>query len=128
MENDVLNRKETQDWAVNIVVGIGGYKRVLSEGGIEKLKNIFDKMANSKKVVFLLVDDYESMRILKLEEWYNKINNKSGIWIGPDVNDQSMIEAEDITAEEAKLSFEGMAYEIDESKCKLIKTILEGED
>ena len=128
LENDVLNRKETQDWAVNIVVGIGGYKRVLSEGGIEILKNIFDKMANSKKVVFLLVDDYESMRILKLEEWYNKINNKSGIWIGPDVNDQSMIEAEDITAEEAKLSFEGMAYEIDESKCKLIKTILEGED
>ena len=128
IENDVLNRKETQDYAVNIVVGVGSYKKYLSKAGALIFKNTFNNTANSKKVIFLLIDDYDKMRTLKLEEWYNQIDENRGIWLGNNVNNQSLINTNEINSEEAKLNFNGMAYQIEDSEPKLIKTVLEGED
>ncbi len=128
IERDVLNRKENQDWAVNIVLGIGSYKKYLSKGGIEIFQNTFNNIKNSKKSIFILIDDYDKLRTLKLEPWYDQIDDKSGIWLGNDVNEQSIITANEADAENSKLNFPGMAYQVEDSVPKFIKTVLEGED
>ena len=128
IENDVLNRKETQDWAVNIVVGIGSYKKTLSKAGIEIFKNTFNSIAKSKKSIFILVDDYDKLRTMKLEEWYSQVDESHGIWLGGDVNGQSLITVNEVNPENEKLNFEGMGYEVIDNEGIFIKTILEGED
>lgn len=128
IENDVLNRKETQDYAVNIVIGVGSYKKYLSKAGILIFKNAFTNVPKSKKISFILVDDYDKLRTLKLEEWFNQVDDNRGIWLGEDVSSQSMISTTEINPEEVKLNFPGMAYLIENNEPKLIKTILEGED
>ena len=128
IERDVLNRKETQDWAINIVLGIGSYKKYLSKAGMEIFHNTFNNIKNSKKIIFLLIDDYDKLRTLKLEEWFDQVDDKSGIWLGNDVNEQSIITANEADTENRKLNFEGMAYQVEDSVPKFIKTVLDGED
>ena len=50
LENDVLTRNDSQDYAVNILIGAAQYKKVLSKGGIEIYQNLFDKLSSSKKM------------------------------------------------------------------------------
>lgn len=128
LEHDVLTRKDTQDWAINIVIGIGSYKKKLSKGGILIFENIFKNLNNSKKVIFIFVDDYDKLRLLKLEDWYSQVDDSHGVWFGSDVSSQSLINVEEINHDGDNLDFDGMAYQVDEGKSKLIKTILEGED
>ena len=65
---------------------------------------------------------------MKLEEWYSQVDESHGIWLGGDVNGQSLITVNEVNPENEKLNFEGMEYEVIDNEGIFIKTILEGED
>lgn len=128
LEKDVLTRTETQDFAVNIILGVGQYKRKLSKGGSEIFKNLFDNVFNSKKSIYILLDDYEKIRTLKFEKWFEKVDTSSGLWLGVNFANQSIINIEDINNEDKKFDYDGLAYNVSSKKYKVIKTVLDGDD
>lgn len=128
IEKDVLSRTETQDNAINIIIGIGNYKQKLKSGGIEIFQSIFDKLPNSKKETFILIDDYDKIKNLKLEKWYSQINNNEGIWLGPGLSNQSVFATGEITQEDKKYNYEGLAYTITSAKYTVIKTVMDGDE
>ena len=128
IEKDVLSRTETQDNAINIIIGIGNYKQKLKSGGIEIFQSIFDKLPNSKKETFILIDDYDKIKNLKLEKWYSQINNNEGIWLGPGLNNQTVFATGEITQEDKKYNYEGLAYTITSAKYTVIKTVMDGDE
>ncbi len=128
LENDVLTRNETQDYAINVIIGAGQYKKKLSKGGIEIFNNMFDKVSNSKKIIFILIDDYDKIRTLKLESWYASVNTGFGIWLGPGFSSQSLISSGELTQDDKKYNFEGLAYSVTNSNYTVIKTVLDGDD
>lgn len=128
LENDVLTRKDSQDYAINVVIGAGQYRKKLAKGGIEIFNNMFSKVPESKKISFILIDDYDKIRTLKLESWYSNVNTGYGIWLGPGFSSQSVISSNELTQDDKKYNFEGLAYTVINSNYTVIKTILDGDE
>lgn len=127
LEKDVLSRTESQDYGVNLIIGAGQYKSKLSKGGIEIFKNLFSNLPNSKKSIYVLIDDYDKLRTLKLEEWFNAVNDSKGIWLGTEFSNQSLIKCEPVKSEDKKYNYAGLAFDVENEKYKVIKTIMDNE-
>ncbi len=128
LENDVLTRKDNQDMGINIIIGVGGFKKALSEPGLEIFNNLFNNIVNSKKNIFILIDNYDKLRMRKMEPWYHIINTTRGIWLGPGFDSQSMISSNEVSLEDKKYKFEGLGFMVDDANYTVIKTMLDGDD
>ncbi len=128
LEKDVLTRTETQDYGINLIFGVGQYKRKLSKGGIEIFKNVFNNIPNSKKSIYILIDDYDKLRSLKLEDWFDKVNTNKGIWLGEGLSNQSLFNVKEVSNEDKKYNYEGLAFNILNSDYKVIKTMMDGDE
>ncbi len=125
---DIKRRTEMQDYGINIIIGAAQYKRKLSDAGIELYQKIFDGMGNSKKTIYILVDEYDKIRNLKLESWYTQINTGKGIWLGNGFSSQSIFSCNELTSEDKKYNYDGLAYTITDAKYNVIKTVMDGDD
>lgn len=128
LEKDAKERSEIQDYGITLLLGVGSFKKVLSAAGTEIAESMFSLISNSKKSIYIFVDNYEKLRILKLESWFNKVDTTNGLWLGQGLSSQSMFLVEDISSDDRKYDFEGMAYHIEDSKYTLIKTMMDSEE
>ncbi len=127
LEKDVLTRTESQDYGINIVIGAGNYKNVLSEAGVKTFQNLFENLSKSKKVIFILVDNYESIRNLTVEKWYREMDLKQGIWLGRGLDSQSLYDIE-IRSEDNKYHYPGLGYIISDDNYDVIKTMMDKDE
>lgn len=125
LENDVATRTEAQDCGVNLLIGAGGYKNALGEEGLESFKKVFAGLPKSKKSVYVLIDNYDQLRGLKLEEWFGMVNTGTGMWLGPGLDSQSLFECGEMTGEDKKFSYNGLAFNIKDKEYKVVKTIMD---
>ena len=128
LEKDVLTRTDAQDFAVNIILGAGQFKRKLSKGGIEIFKNLLKNLPNSKKSIYIFIDDYDKLRILKLETWFEQIDTSTGLWLGTGFANQSIFTNKEVSSEDKKYDYSGLAYNISNGEYKVIKTVMDGDD
>jgi S-DNA-T family DNA segregation ATPase FtsK/SpoIIIE len=125
---DVKNRKETQPLAINIILGVGSIKGSLDSVGQNFVEEMFNNIPNSKQNIFILVDEYKKFKLLKLQPWFNNVDTTSGLWLGPGIETQSVLVTNELSDEDKKYSFDGMAYLIHNSTYSLIKTMMDGDD
>ncbi len=128
LEKDVLTRTDAQDFGINIIIGAGQYKRHLSKGGVEIFKNVFNSLPKSKKSIYILIDDYDKIRTLKLEKWFDQVDTSNGLWLGTNFANQSMFSCKPVSAEDKKYDYEGLAFNIINKDYKVIKTLMDGDD
>ena len=128
LEKDTLTRTNTQALAINIIIGIGQYKRKLSKGGIEIFRNMFNNVQNSKQSIYILIDDYDKIRTLKIEKWFEQVNIENGIWLGQGLANQSLFETQKISTEDKKYDYENLAFNITNKEYKVIKTMADGDE
>ena len=128
LEKDVLTRTDTQDFAVNIILGVGQFKRKLSKGGVEIFKNLLENLPNSKKSSYIFIDDYDKLRIIKLEKWFEQVDTSTGLWLGINFANQSMFNNNEVSSEDKKYDYPGLAYNISNGEYKVIKTVMDGDD
>lgn len=125
LEKDAETRTDSQDCGITFVIGAGRYKQNLSAAGQEIFRSLMSKIANSKKNIYLLIDSYDSIRTLKLEEWFNEVNPKNGIWLGPGLGQQSIIESKEPSDEDKKFNYPGLAYIVKDGEYIVTKTVLD---
>ena len=128
LENDVLNRTDSQDLAINIVIGVGEFKKILSKGGQEIFDNLFNNIIKAKKTIYILIDDYDKIKMLRLESWFNYINTTNGIWLGPGFESQSLISSNEVNKDDRRYTFDGLAYTVKDTAYTVVKTVMDGED
>ncbi len=63
------------------------------------------------------------MKKLENEEWYKKLTINNGIWIDQGINIQNIIKADNITVYDSNEEFNGLAYNVKDSKYEVIKLI-----
>ncbi|MBR2708866.1 type VII secretion protein EssC [Candidatus Saccharibacteria bacterium] len=127
LENDVRTRTDTQDYAVSLVIGAGQYKNFLSNEGIEKFKSVFEHLGESKNLSYVLIDDYDKVRQLQLEEWFTMFNSR-GVWLGQGLANQSLFDCKEVLDEDKKYDFEGLAFNIADGDYKVIKTMMDKDE
>jgi S-DNA-T family DNA segregation ATPase FtsK/SpoIIIE len=126
---DVEERQSSQDQAINIIIGAGQIKQKLSEAGNYIANKMFNKINESQKITFILVDDYEKLRTVRLEKWFNEIADPtSGIWLGEGASNQSLFKINEISSEDKKYDFAGLAFSIEGGEYKVIKTVMDGDE
>lgn len=128
LEKDTLTRAENQDYGVNLIIGAGQFKNRLSKGGIEIFRNLFDHLKDSKKTVYVLIDDYDKLRSLKLESWFTSVDTTRGLWLGQGLTSQGLIECEPIKSEDKKYNYPGLGFEVEDKKYKVIKTLMDSDE
>ena len=128
LEKDVLSRTETQDWAVTLVLGAGSFKSKLSEAGQLIFTNLFENISTSHKNIYVLVDDYENIKNLKVESWFRQVDLSNGIWIGKGFENQNMFTTNTITQEDKKQDFEGLGFCIESGIYNVVKVVLDGDE
>lgn len=128
LEKDILTRNETQDWAVNIIVGIGSYKDKLSKGGKLIFENLFNNIKSSHKNIYILMDDYEKIKGIKPEPWFSQFDLSNGLWIGKGFETQSILSSNMMSQEDKKLQFEGIGYTVISGVYNIIKVVRDGDD
>ena len=128
LEKDILSRNETQDWAVNIVLGAGKFKSKLSEAGQLIFNNLFNHINQSHKNIYILVDDYESIRNLKFEDWFEQVDLTNGIWLGNDFENQSLFTTNTVSQEDKRLHFKGVGYIVESGTYNVAKMVMDGDD
>ena len=128
IDKDVQSRTETQPLAINIILGAGSIKGKLDKVGQDFADSMFGGAANSKQNIFFLIDDYKKFKLLKLQPWYNTMDTTKGMWLGPGIESQSVLVTNELSEEDKKYNYEGMAYLIKDSTYTLIKTMMDGDD
>ena len=128
LANDVASRTETQPLAINIIIGAASLKSSLDKVGMEFAQKVFDGILASHKNLFVLIDDYKKFKLLKLETWFSSVDTSSGLWLGAGIDSQSILVTNELSEEDRKYNYEGMAYVIQNGTYTLIKTMMDGDD
>ena len=128
LEKDVTDRNDTQPLAINLIIGAASIKQVLPADAAVHAMNMFAHMDQAKQNIYILIDNYKQFKLLKLEPWYNKINTSNGIWLGQGIESQSVLVTNDLSEEDKKYNYEGMAYFVNNGSYTLIKTMMDGDD
>ena len=73
---------------------------------------LFNNLKNTTNSVYILIDDYDKLRNLKLEDWFADIDVTKGLWLGPGLENQSLFECEEVRSEDRKYNFEGLGFSL----------------
>jgi S-DNA-T family DNA segregation ATPase FtsK/SpoIIIE len=124
LEKDIEVRSKQSSCGINIIIGAGRYKQVLNQQGQASFENIIKTVDKSNQTIYIFIDDYESIRTFKAEEWFNKIG-KNGLWLGPSPNAQTLFEGLKFTDEDINYNFPGLAYKITGDEYDVIKLAID---
>lgn len=128
LEKDAETRTESQDYGITFIIGAGRFKNVLTAAGADIFRSLMEKTKDSKKNIYLLIDDYEPLRTLKLEKWFNAVDTKNGIWLGTGLDSQSLFDCNEPGNEDKKYNFRGQAFTINDKELTLTKVVLDKDE
>ncbi len=126
--SNLKNDKTSKVKNMYVFIGPGAIKNVVSENTYEIIKKIFTNVNSLENNFFVFADDYDNIKNLKLEDWFQSgVNNSNGIWLGEGIANQMMINVSDLSLDDRKRSFPYMGYTIVNGKSKCIKCVLDEE-
>jgi type VII secretion protein EssC, C-terminal domain len=127
LNNRIMQNKNDEDKKfVNIFVGIGLIKNLLSPNGRAVLSNLFNNSSSISNSYYIFMDSYPSYKNLQIESWYQgNIDPSYGIWLGEDVSNQVAISISNLTLEERKNVYFCMAYVVTRGQHKAIKHVVD---
>ena len=128
LEKDLRERTIQQDHGITLIIGAGLMKGKLSDAGKLMIDQYFEALEKANKSTVILVDVYDRMKLLKIENWYQSMNTSHGIWIGTGLENQNVFNVKSVSMEERKLNFEGLAFLIEDTNYTVIKTVMDGEE
>ena len=127
LNKDSKQRGEDQAFAIDIILGAGQIKNKLGDYGLEQLNELLGGIGTTNSTCVLLVDSYQSLKTLKIEPWFARLNNNFGLWIGRGLENQNIFNVKELAVDERKLNYEGMAFIIEDGNYTIIKTVLDEE-
>ena len=125
---EILDDSQSEP-VINVFLGIGEYKNNLNEDEIEAFNSIMNNLDTFKNQTFIFIDNYNSLTKIIDESWFKNINTTSGIWVGNDIDMQTVFKLENLNTYDAEESFKDIIYKIIDNKYEVIKGIgVEEED
>lgn len=129
INNEIVAETKSEKTNIYILVGASALKEKLKETGKTILNNLFMASSTFKKSYFILIDNYSGIKTLQLEDWYQtEVDNTSGIWIGPNIGSQVIINLNNLSMEERKINFPQIGFSIRKGNHTIIKHVIDVEE
>lgn len=129
INNEVANEKNSNNINIYIFVGIGIYEQKLSDMGKKVMNNVLMALGLLKKSYFIFIDNYETFKNLKLENWYKQqLVENHGIWLGNGISNQMIYNVGDLGMDIKNLDFPYMGFVINQNDFVIIKYVVDMED
>jgi S-DNA-T family DNA segregation ATPase FtsK/SpoIIIE len=126
MNNEIITNKDSAVTTIYFFLGVGMYKKKLSQQGVEVLHTLFSKVSSITNVKFVIMDVLNSFKNVQVEEWFQtNVDNSDGIWLDKDAANQLIINAPNLTIEDRKLDFPCIAFTINNGYHEVIKFMVE---
>jgi hypothetical protein len=97
---EILDDSQSEP-VINVFLGIGEYKNNLNEDEIEAFNSIMNNLDTFKNQTFIFIDNYNSLTKIIDESWFKNINTTSGIWVGNDIDMQTVFKLENLNTYDA---------------------------
>ena len=108
---------------VNIILGVGFAKNLLSSEEYDILCNILSNANNIPNNTFIVVENYDIFMESKETELFNLFDRKNGFWYGDDIENQEFYEIDNILDTDLENKTPEKLYVIYDSKYVLIRAI-----
>ena len=109
---------------IYLFTGIGDLKSNVDPNNMPFVNEWFISTLKNPKIHFIFIETYDNLNILKIENWYTTIvDNTYGIWLGPDVGSQTVINFSNLTSEDRTVNNPEYCFVAEKGKKKLIKCI-----
>ena len=126
--NNVITKKDQpKEQRVTIIAGIKELlDSIINEEDKETFKNILENINKYQNTSIIIIDDYNSLLKISKEKWYNNsVIKDSGIWIGPGLENQELININSKLEDSLISSKEG--YIIKEGKATVLNVVTSDE-
>jgi len=88
-----------------IITGIGGIKSKFDTIANKRIDEYFLKASTIEKLHYIFIDTNNEFNSLKDKIWFDKLlNTKEGIWLGPSIEDCSVIEFNELSDNDKNIS------------------------
>ena len=99
----------------------------VSKENFALLEKVFLDSKQYVNSIFILADDYSSMKDISVDNWYrNSVDNTFGIWLGDEVGTQMLISVMSLSIEDKKIAFPCIGYPIYKGNHMIIKYAVDG--
>jgi hypothetical protein len=120
--NEILNYN-SDVMQVNIIMGIGFAKSLLSSEEFELLYKILSNVNNIPNNTFIVVENYDIFIESKDNELITLFDNKNGLWYGEDIENQEFYQIDNLLDTDLENKTVEKLYVITDSKYVLVRTI-----
>ncbi|MBR2587815.1 MAG: type VII secretion protein EssC [Bacilli bacterium] len=127
-ENKDINSLNNYEDMVCIIHGIDNFFKELSTENQEKFEKILNEQVKLKKIIFIIVDTVDEIKTQEYNSWYKTINLKNGIWLGPGLYEQYLLEANVALKETNEALQNSFGFIINKSQARLAKLLEEEND
>ena len=125
--NDIQKEKNSIDNVVYMMFGLKELKMKVSKENFALLEKVFLDSKQYVNSIFILADDYSSMKDISVDNWYrNSVDNTFGIWLGDEVGTQMLISVMSLSIEDKKIAFPCIGYPIYKGNHMIIKYAVDG--
>ena len=124
LEKDIKVRTAQSSCGINIIIGAGRYKQLLNPQGQQAFENIIKTADSSKQTIYIFIDNYDTIRTFKVEDWFDKIG-KNGLWLGAAPQDQTLFEGIKFSEEDLNYNYPGLAYKLTDGEYDVIKLAID---
>ena len=108
-----------------IITGISKLTGTIKPNNLPFINQYFIDSLTNKYIHFLFVETYSELNNLKMEEWYEKIvNPKYGIWLGPEVGSQLLINFDNLSSDDQMISNPDFIFACVDGKRFIIKKVV----
>ncbi len=123
INNEIANENSSNKINLYMIIGASEISN-LSPNIKQIVNNLFMASNLFKKSYFILVESYNELKNLQLENWYqSQVDNSTGIWIGEDIGTQMAIYTNDLSLEDKRQDYEFMCVSVEKGDCTFIKYV-----
>ena len=124
---DIQKEKDSINNVVYLMFGLKELKTKVSKEKFTLLEKVFIDSKQYVNSIFILADDYSSMKDISVDNWYrNSVDNTFGIWLGDEVGTQMLISVMSLSIEDKKIAFPCIGYPIYKGNHMIIKYAVDG--
>lgn len=125
--NEIINYKDNK-YVINVFIGLGNIIDVLDNNEKILFDNIMNNINQIQNQTFIIFDDIDRLKKIENYPWYYNINKASGIWVGTDIDEQSIFSVSNLTTYDIEEEMKQLIYVITNNNYVVAKGIGGEED
>lgn len=125
INNEICAQNDNSKPLVYVFMGAGLFRDKLSSLSNDIINNFLLASNEFKNTYIIFVDNYNSIKNIQLEPWFNNVSTESGIWVGNNISNQVIFNISNLSSDDRQFNKDQMSFVINNTNYCIIKNLME---